>query len=240
MPNRIIRDWTDSDKIKLIDAYAERFFTRLIMKADDYGCYFADPKLLKANLFPFLLDEVREADISRWMTACQKAGLIVLYEFNLKKYLQILDFRQRLDRAKAKFPLPTSGNPISNTNDTPPEAEAEADTETEAEAAPLKTDFSDTGLTWDIKSDLLNNKIVFEKICCAAGKNIEIGLLSLSKYHLWLQGKEQYPKSKKALYASFQLWLGNEKSIPKIEVPKKSGPSARELEESENRKKLGM
>jgi hypothetical protein len=134
MPNRILRDWTDSDKVKLIDAYTERFFTRLIMKADDYGCYYADQKLLKANLFPFLLDEVREADISRWMAACQKAGLIVLYEFNKKKYLQILEFKQRLDKARAKFPLPTSGNPISNSNEFPAEAESDIEVESETEA----------------------------------------------------------------------------------------------------------
>jgi hypothetical protein len=133
MPNRILRDWTDSDKVKLIDAYAERFFTRLIMKADDYGCYYADQKLLKANLFPFLLDEVREADISRWMAACQKAGLIVLYEFNKKKYLQILEFKQRLDKARAKFPLPTSGNPISNSTEFPAEAESDIEVESETE-----------------------------------------------------------------------------------------------------------
>jgi hypothetical protein len=143
MPNRILRDWTDSEKVNGLDAYGERFFARLIMKADDYGCYYAHTSLLKANLFPLLLNEVREADISRWMAACQKAGLIVLYEFNSKRFLQIVDFKQRLDKAKAKFPLPTSGKSISKDNESagignefPPESEAkaESDIETEVEA----------------------------------------------------------------------------------------------------------
>lgn len=132
MPNRILRDWTDSDRVNKLTVHEERFFVRLIMKADDYGCYYADTRLLKANLFPLLLDGVREADISRWMAACQKAGLIVLYEASSKKYLQVVDFKQRLDKAKNKFPLPTSGNPISMDNDFPAESEAESDTETEA------------------------------------------------------------------------------------------------------------
>lgn len=134
MPNRILRDWTDSERVNDLNAQEERFFTRLIMKADDFGCYYAHTSLLKANLFPLLLNEVREADISRWMAACQKAGLIVLYEFSSKKYLQILDFKQRLDKARAKFPLPSSGNPITDANDIPPEAESESDIETEVEA----------------------------------------------------------------------------------------------------------
>ena len=119
MPNRMLRDWTDSDKINSVCIYSERFFTRLIMKVDDFGRFHADTRLLKANLFPLLLDTVREADLLRWMTACQKAELIVLYEVNNKKYLQIIDFKQRLDRAKAKFPAPPENNEHQvNKNDT--------------------------------------------------------------------------------------------------------------------------
>lgn len=100
----MLRDWTVSEKVKCISVYTERFFVRLIMKADDYGCYFANASLLKAHLFPLLLNEVREADISRWMAECQKAGLIVLYEFDNKSYLEINDFDQRLRAKNRKFP----------------------------------------------------------------------------------------------------------------------------------------
>src|SRR5688572_4467115 len=108
MPNRMLRDWTNSDRVDSISFQAEVFFTRLIMKADDFGCFYADTRLLKANLFPLKLDKIREADLARWVAECDKAGLIVLYESpDKKRYLQITDFRQRLDKAKAKFPLPT-------------------------------------------------------------------------------------------------------------------------------------
>jgi predicted transcriptional regulator len=133
MPNRMLRDWTDSEKVNEITPHAERFFTRLIMKVDDYGCFYANTSLLKANLFPLLLDAVREADISRWMAECQKAGLIVLYQAKGKKYLQINDFKQRLDKARAKYPLPpTEPEPITTVNefqesdnDSPAELETE-------------------------------------------------------------------------------------------------------------------
>lgn len=136
MPIRMLRDWTDSDKVNGLTVQAERFFVRLIMKVDDYGCFYANPALLKASCFPLLLDAVREADISRWMAECQKAGLIVLYEAGSKRYLQICDFKQRLDRAKAKFPLPpadffagTENQTCSDfpevVNEFPPETETE-------------------------------------------------------------------------------------------------------------------
>jgi hypothetical protein len=104
MPNRILRDWTDSEVINKLSVHAERFFTRLIMAADDYGCYHASPILVKARLFPHKTHEMREADISRLLDECQKAGLIALYEVNGKKYLEINEFNQRLRIKKRQFP----------------------------------------------------------------------------------------------------------------------------------------
>lgn len=115
MPNRMLRDWTNSEKVNALSVHAERFFTRLIMKADDYGCFYADARLLKANLFPFLLDTIREADLLRWMTECQKAGLVVLYESSGKNYLQIVEFNQRLRQKTQKFPLPTHDSSMTAT-----------------------------------------------------------------------------------------------------------------------------
>jgi hypothetical protein len=105
MPVRMLRDWTDSETVNNLSAHAERFFTRLIMKVDDYGCFYANTSLLKANCYPLLLDAIREADITRWITECEKADLVVLYEAGGKRYLQIVDFKQRLDKAKSKYPL---------------------------------------------------------------------------------------------------------------------------------------
>lgn len=121
MPNRMLRDWTGSDKINNISVHAERFLIRLIMKVDDYGCFYADSRLLKANLFPLILDNVRDADILRWMAECQKAGLIVVYENSGKRYVMIVDFKQRLDRAKSKYPLPNGNELPVIVNDIPPE-----------------------------------------------------------------------------------------------------------------------
>lgn len=114
MPNRLLRDWTNSDKIDIISFQAEVFFTRLIMKVDDYGCFWADSKRIKSHLFPLKSDSIRDADILRWMAECQKAGLLVVYGSDDKRYLQIVDFGQRLRISKSKFPLPDDSKLRSN------------------------------------------------------------------------------------------------------------------------------
>lgn len=134
MPNRVLRDWTDSERINSLTVHAERFFTRLIMKVDDFGRYFGDTRILKANLFPLQLDSIREADISRWTAECQKAGLIVLYETLGKKYLQVEKFEQRLRQKREKYPRPT--NDCHVTVNSPPESETKPNPETESETKP--------------------------------------------------------------------------------------------------------
>lgn len=111
---RLIRDWTLSEKMNQLSAQAEVLFMRLCMKCDDYGGFHARPSLIKANLFPLRLDNVREADISRWISELvntkdekgEKAGLIVVYEVDSKPYLRIVNFGQKLKRMKKLFPDP--------------------------------------------------------------------------------------------------------------------------------------
>ena len=136
MPNRILRDWTDSERVNALSANAERFFIRLIMKADDYGRYYGSPQLLKSYLFP--LTDARVADISRWIAECVKSGLIVDYTAAGKRVLEILNFGQRLRvKLPSKFP-PRDGHPTDTrptrdghmTVTCPLETETETETET--------------------------------------------------------------------------------------------------------------
>jgi hypothetical protein len=136
MPNRILRDWTDSEKMNALDAPTERFFTRLIMKADDYGRFNASAKLLRCNLYPLLIDEICEDDISGWLAACHKAGLIALYEVDSKPYLQIENFNQRLRSKREKYPAPTGDCQVVNNGRPEVEVEAEVVIEAEKKATP--------------------------------------------------------------------------------------------------------
>jgi len=139
MPNRIIRDWTDSERVDGISFQAEILLLRLMMKADDLGAYHANPKLINSFCFP--LKNIRETDISRWLQELVSAGLIALYTADNKRYLHIINFGQRMRTVKSKHPQ----IPVNELNEfmsatcqqpadiPPPEEEVETETETEDE-----------------------------------------------------------------------------------------------------------
>lgn len=102
MPNRIIRDWTDSERIDSISFQAEVLLVRLMMKADDLGAYHANPKLINSFCFP--LKNIRETDITRWLQELASAGIIALYTADNKSFLHIINFGQRLRTVKPKYP----------------------------------------------------------------------------------------------------------------------------------------
>lgn len=106
MPNRILRDWTDSDRFDGISADAERLFVRLLMKADDYGRFHAEPRRLRAALFP-LVDNLRPNDLIRWLDELSTRQLILRYaSVDDRQLLAILRFGQRLKQSVPKFPPP--------------------------------------------------------------------------------------------------------------------------------------
>ncbi|MCC2632157.1 MAG: hypothetical protein K0S48_43 [Ramlibacter sp.] len=100
-----------SDRIDQLDPPSEVFYRRLMSKVDDHGLYDARPSILRSSLYPLRVDRVREADISRWIAACEKAGLIALYAHDGKPYLQMLDTRWQA-RSEPKYPLPNAGNRV--------------------------------------------------------------------------------------------------------------------------------
>lgn len=106
--SRMIRKgFVDSDRVSGLDSwFTECFFHRLLLLADDYGFYDARPAYLRAQLFSTKLDKVREADVSRALLECERAGLIRFYEVEGKPYLEILRYGQRHDRTKPKWPTP--------------------------------------------------------------------------------------------------------------------------------------
>lgn len=105
-----------SERIDQLDAPAEVFYRRLMSKVDDHGLYDARPAILRSSLFPLRVDRVREADITRWIAACEKAGVIALYTHESKPFGQMLDTRWQA-RSEPKFPFPPWG-------DKPPSASA--------------------------------------------------------------------------------------------------------------------
>lgn len=114
MPNRIVRDSIlSSEQVCSLGWAEEVFYRRLMSIVDDYGRTEANPQLLRSRCYPLQTDDVRTADISRWMAACQKAGLILGYEVAGKRYLEIRKFGQQ-QRAASKCPDPPSDSDVCN------------------------------------------------------------------------------------------------------------------------------
>lgn len=140
--NRIIPDFSKDKRVNELSLLAEVIFRRLWNKADDFGRYYADPMILKAELFP--RREIRTPDLCRALQECERAALLVQYTTDDgEQYLQINEFNQRVRAAKSKFPPPPNVSPTDvgkmsdscRTNDgqmsdsCPPESETESETE---------------------------------------------------------------------------------------------------------------
>ncbi len=137
--------WIESERVNQLDAAAEVFFLRLCLRADDFGRYHANPVLLRANLYP-LREEVGSKDIPKWLEACESAGLIVCYEADGKRFLEIPKFGQRMRAAVSKFPPPavtcqSNDGHVSDRRrpESESEGEAEADGATRREISRIPT-----------------------------------------------------------------------------------------------------
>lgn len=104
----MIRDWTASEPVDGLSVYAEVFFTRLIMKVDDYGNYTANMKLIKSALFP-LKDQYTTEQVTGWLNECVAAGLIQPYHAEGKSLIHIKNFDQKLRRMHSVYPQPLNG-----------------------------------------------------------------------------------------------------------------------------------
>ncbi len=108
MPTRTLREGIlTSDRVNRLGVHAELFYRRLMSVVDDYGRFDARPSVLRVACYPLKVDATREADISRFLTEVQEAGLIALYAVNGKPYLEMRDFNQRTRAKFSKFPAPT-------------------------------------------------------------------------------------------------------------------------------------
>jgi hypothetical protein len=90
MPDRYLRSAIlMSEPVNSLSVHAELFYRRLMSVVDDFGRYEANPAVLLPACYPMQLN-TRKADISRWLTECEQAGLILLYDVEGKAYVWML------------------------------------------------------------------------------------------------------------------------------------------------------
>jgi hypothetical protein len=115
MPVRILREGIlTSERVDLLSPAAEVFYRRLMSVVDDFGRYYANPKLLRSACYP-LKEKLESEQVLQWMNECVSAGLIVAYQHENKDYLQVERFCQQVRAKKSKFPDPIAGakNPLA-------------------------------------------------------------------------------------------------------------------------------
>lgn len=116
MPSRIIKETIiTSESLSNITADAERFFWRLVVKADDFGLYYGDPVILASLCFPW--KPPARQKVQSWLTELVREGMVGTYTGDDgKKYLKLLNWgKNQQQRAKeSKYPVPTSFDNICN------------------------------------------------------------------------------------------------------------------------------
>jgi hypothetical protein len=106
MPNRYLREGIiSSPRVNALSRGAELLYRRLHSVVDDYGRYFGSPGTIRAGCWPLCPERVSDDEIVEWLRECSKGSrpLIVCYEVDSLRYIEITNFRQTL-RSASKFP----------------------------------------------------------------------------------------------------------------------------------------
>lgn len=111
MPNRIIKESIcTSESLAQLTWFEQALFFRLIVLADDYGCYDGRTAIIKGRGFP--LHSVTEKQIADGLSKLATAGIVNLYTVGGRPYLQLESWskHQRIRNLKHKYPLPEDGD----------------------------------------------------------------------------------------------------------------------------------
>ncbi len=111
MPSRIIRESAlTSASLDQLSPAAERLFWRLLLIADDYGRFEADPAVLAARCFPRRRIAARVG--AQWLQELVDVGTVELYCVGDKLYGWFPSWftHQRRRESKPKYPAPEDGS----------------------------------------------------------------------------------------------------------------------------------
>lgn len=104
-------DFFASEPLSRVPAEARLLLIRATLDADDCGNLERRPALLRRNAFPF--DEVRIADVDRWIDQLVGIGEMIDYFVDGSRYLHLPRFEreQRINRpSRPRYPAPPWSN----------------------------------------------------------------------------------------------------------------------------------
>ena len=110
MPDRPLREGIKTSvAMTQVNWFGQVLYLRLLVTVDDFGRYDARPAILRAYLFPLDSDKVRDAEVSRGLADCEKAGLLRVYGSSDRPVLVIEKWRNKPRAKKSKWPQPPAG-----------------------------------------------------------------------------------------------------------------------------------
>ena len=135
MGNRIIKEsilWDQA--LNALPWFEQVLFTRLIVSADDYGIFHADPTILSRTVFP-CHPAVTGETIRKSLKRLEDQGLILRYTAGGSTYLKLRSWEkhQRMRTSRHKFPVPEQAD---NPPGSPPPEETEPETAFPEKKAP--------------------------------------------------------------------------------------------------------
>lgn len=109
MPNRIIKESAlTSRSLNGCSPEAERLFWRLILIADDFGRFDAEPVVVRSRCFPLLADAIKSNQVDKWIIELAQFDLVRLYFIEQNKYgfFPAWEKHQQKRALKSKYPEP--------------------------------------------------------------------------------------------------------------------------------------
>jgi hypothetical protein len=119
MPNRFLKESIcTSETIAQLSADEECLFYRIIVQCDDFGRMESHPQIIRTKCIPWKADSINNDKVEQWLNKLVKAGLIILYKINSKRYLQISTWskHQQTRATHSKYPAPDSNLITSDNN----------------------------------------------------------------------------------------------------------------------------
>jgi len=116
MPNRIIKDSIfTSPNFNRLSVFGERHFYRVLMLADDYGCFESTPAVIKGFGYPLKTEEVSIEDIQAYNKELEQKGILLTWQNGDRQYSIFRTF----DRHNARYTVTKDGKPSRHRRKTP-------------------------------------------------------------------------------------------------------------------------
>ena len=110
MPSRYLKESIKrSAQIDSLTCFEEVVFYRLLVTVDDYGRYYADPQVLKSDLFP-RKENLTKKSVEDAIIALEHKKLLTTYVVDDTPYLCLNTFQKhnKVRAVNSKFPAPLS------------------------------------------------------------------------------------------------------------------------------------